>query len=493
MHGISHEHIVKLYGVVVSPSIMLVTELAPLRSLLECLKEPALVTSFPVSSLCTFAAQIADGMSYLESRRLIHRDLAARNILVYNKNKVKISDFGLSRALGVGKDYYQSNFNVNLKLPIAWCAPECINYLKFTSQSDVWAYGVTLWEMFSFGFQPWAALTGQQILQAIDEPNFQRLEQPESCPKEYYQLMLKCWAHDERARPKFCEIVKMQPDLKPELLQAIRASNNDGAKRIDYLKYKAGDIITVLDKKVLELSDNSIESSYWKGVTSERKTGYFVPSDFVAYLGLILPSTSATSSSTASTCSNSFVQQLLTGGNNINNNNQSNHSNNGNNHNGNHLSSHHRITSTITSTVLHSSRFLRGFLESKSSGANSSPHGSKKSRLRPEMISKPQGDLKHTGHVGADGACFGDVAFFGGNRQQQQQQQTSKTELSVENKYPSRVPPPPLNQMRQICSNDLNDRFDINHEYLEIGDEDDFKPLESPTLEVCHSFFIVSY
>ena len=122
-------------------------------------------------------------MRYLEAQRLIHRDLAARNILVFSKDTVKISDFGLSRALGVGKDYYQTNFNANLKLPIgkrfppgissfpgisafsgisAWCAPECINFLKFTSASDVWAYGVTLWEMFSYGFQPWAAQTGQQ-------------------------------------------------------------------------------------------------------------------------------------------------------------------------------------------------------------------------------------------------------------------------------------------------------------------------------------------
>ena len=92
-------------------------------------------------------------MKYLESRRLIHRDLACRNILVFSRSLVKISDFGLSRALGVGKDYYQTNFNMNLKLPIAWCAPECITFLKFTSASDVWAFGVTMWEMFSYGFQ----------------------------------------------------------------------------------------------------------------------------------------------------------------------------------------------------------------------------------------------------------------------------------------------------------------------------------------------------
>merc|ERR1719489_574475 len=134
-------------------------------------------------------------MMYLESKRLIHRDLAARNVLVFNKNKVKISDFGLSRALGVGKDYYQTNFNVNLKLPIAWCAPECINYLRLTSASDVWAFGVTLWEMFSYGFQPWPALTGAQILEAIDEPTHARLEQPEWCPREHSSVMRQCWQH----------------------------------------------------------------------------------------------------------------------------------------------------------------------------------------------------------------------------------------------------------------------------------------------------------
>ena len=105
---------------------------------LECLKEPSLRTTFTVPCLADFLLQICQGMMYLEGKRFIHRDLAARNILVFSKDTVKISDFGLSRALGVGKDYYQTNFNVNLKLPIAWCAPECINFLKFTSASDVW-------------------------------------------------------------------------------------------------------------------------------------------------------------------------------------------------------------------------------------------------------------------------------------------------------------------------------------------------------------------
>uniref|UniRef100_W4VRT2 non-specific protein-tyrosine kinase n=1 Tax=Corethrella appendiculata TaxID=1370023 RepID=W4VRT2_9DIPT len=338
MHSIEHENIVRLYGVVLdTESLMLVTELAHLRSLLECLKDSGLRVSFlTVPTLCEFAAQICNGMMYLENKRLIHRDLAARNILVFSKNKVKISDFGLSRALGVGKDYYQTNFNVNLKLPIAWCAPECINFLRFTNASDVWAYAVCLWEIFSYGFQPWAALTGHQILEAIDEPNYQRLERPECCPKEYYALMQKCWAHDAAKRPKFSEIYLMLPDMKPEQLKTVVAFND---MKKDYLMYRQGEIITVLDK--------STNSPYWKGVLNSGKTGLFNPANTVAYLDS-LPSSSAGSGGGV-------------GGRDI-----------------------------FTRTTERAS----------------------KRKLRTEMISRPQNDLKHTGHVGIDGAYFGDVAFL---------------------------------------------------------------------------------
>ncbi|XP_025423425.1 activated Cdc42 kinase-like isoform X3 [Sipha flava] len=335
MHSIDNEHIVRLYGVVLDTvALMLVTELAPLRSLLECLKEPSLRASFPVMSLCDFAIQICNGMHYLETQRFIHRDLAARNILVFTKNKVKISDFGLSRALGVGKDYYQTNFNVNLKLPIAWCAPECISYLRFTSASDVWAYGVTLWEMFSYGFQPWAALTGQQILEAIDEPNFQRLEQPDCCPIEYFDVMTKCWQHDPSKRPRFADLVLMLLDCKPE--QVLAVINVEEKKR-DMLQYTIGDVITVLDK-------TPGIPTLWKGVLSNGKTGLFNPSNTVAYLGLNLPSN-------------------------------------------------------------RNSEFSR----------NDSKYSSRRSRLRIDMISCPQGDVKHMGHVGLDGAYFGDIEFMSSN------------------------------------------------------------------------------
>ncbi|XP_067631079.1 activated Cdc42 kinase-like [Eurosta solidaginis] len=333
MHSIEHENIVRLYGVVLATdSLMLVTELAHLRSLLECLKDPGLRVSFlTIPTLCEFAMQICNGMRYLENKRLIHRDLAARNILVFSKDKVKISDFGLSRALGVGKDYYKTNFNVNLKLPIAWCAPECINYLRFTNSSDVWAYGVCLWEMFSYGFQPWAALTGLQILEAIDAPNYQRLEQPDCCPQEYYTLMMKCWQDDPVKRPKFSEIYELLPDMKPEQLKAVVHCIEP---KKDNLLYRQGDIITVLDRNT--------GTPFWKGVLTSGKTGFFNPSNTVAYLEG-LPSANR----------DSFCR------------------------------TNERIS---------------------------------KRKLRTEMISKPQNDFKHTGHVGIDGDSFGDIAFLGNSQ-----------------------------------------------------------------------------
>ncbi|CAD7015182.1 unnamed protein product [Ceratitis capitata] len=333
MHSIEHENIVRLYGVVLATdSLMLVTELAHLRSLLECLKDPGLRVSFlTIPTLCEFAMQICNGMRYLENKRLIHRDLAARNILVFSKDKVKISDFGLSRALGVGKDYYKTNFNVNLKLPIAWCSPECVNYLRFTNASDVWAYGVCLWEMFSYGFQPWPALTGIQILEAVDAPNGQRLEQPDCCPQEYYTLMMRCWHEDPVKRPKFSEIYDMLPDMKPEQLKAVVHCLEP---KKDHLLYRQGDIITVLDRNT--------GTPFWKGVLTTGKTGFFNPSNTVAYLEG-LPTANR----------DSFC----------------------------------RTTERIS-----------------------------KRKLRTEMISKPQNDFKHTGHVGIDGDSFGDIAFLGNSQ-----------------------------------------------------------------------------
>ncbi|VDN13217.1 unnamed protein product [Dibothriocephalus latus] len=191
MHSFDHPNIVRFHGICISPnSLKLVTELAPLRSLLECLREPDLYTKFPVSILHNFAVQIARGMAYLEEERLVHRDLAARNVLVFSTE--------------------ETNFSTNLRLPVAWCAPESIHDLCFTSASDVWSYGVTLWEIFTYGLTPWAGLSGKQILETIDTPVCRRLEQPNACPDAVYDAVMRaCWNHDPVSRPTFAQLVGM--------------------------------------------------------------------------------------------------------------------------------------------------------------------------------------------------------------------------------------------------------------------------------------------
>ncbi|VDH94702.1 Hypothetical predicted protein [Mytilus galloprovincialis] len=356
MQNVDHENIVRMYGVVLDKddSLMLVTELAPMRSLLECLKEQSLRTDFPLPRLCDFAQEICDGMSYLESKRLIHRDLAARNILVFSKSKVKISDFGLSRALGIGKDYYQSNFSLNLKLPIAWCAPECINYLKFTSASDIWAFGVTLWEIFTYGFQPWAGLTGQQILESIDAPNCQRLERPDLCPKEYYQIMTKCWEHDPERRPLFSELFVMLPQMRPTQVKAMKDFPEVVVPK-DFLYYKSYDVIYVLDKN----PEDCPKSGFWKGVLGTGKCGYFDPAN-------VMP-----------------------------------------------IIEHKNSPSVSKSISRKESKRENGDAKIKLSRKESNRKSLR--RFNAEMISGPQNDLRHTGHIGYDGAIFGDVGFIGDN------------------------------------------------------------------------------
>ncbi|KRY85101.1 Tyrosine-protein kinase PR2 [Trichinella pseudospiralis] len=385
MHRVNHEHIVRFYGVVLNPkSVMLVTELAPLRSLVECLRQPAFRPSFTVPRLCDYIEQICAGMAYLEANRLIHRDLAARNILVFSLELVKVADFGLSRALGAGEEYYHSNVSVNLKLPIAWCAPECITYLKFTSASDVWSFGVTMWELFTYGFQPWAGLTGQQILDCVNTPKSQRLEAPDACPVDHYNLMLQCWEHEPSKRPKFAELLQLLPEIEPDRLCAI-TEVDDGEP--DHLQYKVDTVITVLNKRPSEYPDGY----YWKGVLNTGRTGLFLPETTISQLNSECPSLAGSndksmswSSSSLSSClPTGAVPSLLATGKRRNIGGKQRHQRNGG-----------GIRWPTTAALL--SKAAR--LKEKSSG-----------RI---LISAPQNDLRHTGHIGSDGTYFGDVAFL---------------------------------------------------------------------------------
>uniref|UniRef100_A0A8D3D6Q6 Receptor protein-tyrosine kinase n=1 Tax=Scophthalmus maximus TaxID=52904 RepID=A0A8D3D6Q6_SCOMX len=199
MASMEHPHLVRLLGVCMSPTIQLVTQLMPHGCLLDYVHEHK--DNIGSQLLLNWCVQIAKGMMYLEERRLVHRDLAARNVLVKSPNHIKITDFGLARLLDVNEKEYNADGG---KMPIKWMALECIHYRKFTHQSDVWSYGVTIWELMTFGGKPYDGISIRDIPDLLEKG--ERLPQPPISTIDVYMVMVKCWMIDADSRPKFKEL-----------------------------------------------------------------------------------------------------------------------------------------------------------------------------------------------------------------------------------------------------------------------------------------------
>uniref|UniRef100_A0A674F115 Receptor protein-tyrosine kinase n=1 Tax=Salmo trutta TaxID=8032 RepID=A0A674F115_SALTR len=199
MASMEHPHLVRLLGVCLSPTIQLVTQLMPHGCLLDYVHEYK--DNIGSQLLLNWCVQIAKGMMYLEERRLVHRDLAARNVLVKSPNHIKITDFGLARLLDINEKEYNADGG---KMPIKWMALECIHYRKFTHQSDVWSYGVTIWELMTFGGKPYDGIPTRDIPDLLEKG--ERLPQPPICTIDVYMVMVKCWMIDADSRPKFKEL-----------------------------------------------------------------------------------------------------------------------------------------------------------------------------------------------------------------------------------------------------------------------------------------------
>ncbi|RWS21192.1 tyrosine-protein kinase Src42A-like protein [Leptotrombidium deliense] len=176
-------------------------------SLLHFLRGPGKNTT--LSKLIDFGSQIAAGMAYLESHNFIHRDLAARNILVSKERTVKVADFGLARF--TNENVYE--VKEGTKVPIKWTAPESILTGLFTIKSDVWSFGVVLYEIISYGNTPYATLSNTDTLRFLKSGK--RLECPENCPQDLYEhVMLKCWNWEPVNRPTFDSLQYLLEDLQ---------------------------------------------------------------------------------------------------------------------------------------------------------------------------------------------------------------------------------------------------------------------------------------
>ncbi|XP_056421470.1 activated CDC42 kinase 1 isoform X2 [Hyla sarda] len=269
MHSLDHVNLIRLYGVVLTHPMKMVTELAPLGSLLDRLRKN--LGHFLISTLCHYAIQIANGMAYLESKRFIHRDLAARNILLSSNDLVKIGDFGLMRALPKNDDHYV--MQEHRKVPFAWCAPESLKTRTFSHASDTWMFGVTLWEMFTYGQEPWIGLNGSQILHKIDKEG-ERLARPEDSPQDIYNVMLQCWAHKPEDRPTFVALRDFLIEAQPTDMRALQDFQEP-----DKLQIQMNDVITVIEGRA--------ENYWWRGQNkSTLKVGQFPRNTVTSVAGL---------------------------------------------------------------------------------------------------------------------------------------------------------------------------------------------------------------
>lgn len=212
-----HKNIINLLGACTQDGpLYVIVEYASkgnLREYLRARRPPGMEYSYDIARVsdeqltfkdlvsCTY--QVARGMEYLASQKCIHRDLAARNVLVTESNVMKIADFGLARDVH-NIDYYKKT--TNGRLPVKWMAPEALFDRVYTHQSDVWSFGVLMWEIFTLGGSPYPGIPVEELFKLLKEGH--RMDKPGNCTNELYMMMKDCWHAISSHRPTFKQLVE---------------------------------------------------------------------------------------------------------------------------------------------------------------------------------------------------------------------------------------------------------------------------------------------
>ncbi|XP_028431360.1 receptor tyrosine-protein kinase erbB-3a [Perca flavescens] len=251
--SMDHINVVRTLGICPGNSLQLVTQLSSQGSLLEHVRNSK--NKLSPQRLLNWCVQIAKGMYYLEENRMIHRNLAARNVLLKNNYTAQISDYGIADLLY--PDDKKCFYN-EVKTQIKWMALESIMFRRHTHQSDVWSYGVTVWEMMSYGAEPYTTMRPQDVPDLLEKG--ERLSQPQICTIDVYMVMVKCWMIDENVRPTFKELAneftRMARDPPRYLVIKEDCSQQDSAP--DELAQRSADLDDLADLDI-ELMDKEEE------------------------------------------------------------------------------------------------------------------------------------------------------------------------------------------------------------------------------------------
>ncbi|CAH8863879.1 unnamed protein product [Trichobilharzia szidati] len=222
MKQLHHPRLVRLYAVVTAEPIYIVTELMSNGSLLKYLRDGQ-GKELGLKPLIDMMAQIASGMAYLEKEHYIHRDLAARNILVGENNIVKVADFGLARIIDSANETYTAKQGA--KFPIKWTAPEAALMGRFTIKSDVWSFGIVIYEIITYGQVPFPSMNNTETLQQVE--NGYRMPCPVNCPSAIYEIMLNTWDAKPERRPTFAFLCNYFEDYFASAELSYRPAENN--------------------------------------------------------------------------------------------------------------------------------------------------------------------------------------------------------------------------------------------------------------------------